>query len=252
MGRKIFKVGLIILTFIWLTGCGENQGDISGSSTTSVNNQTTGGLTNSEPFPKEKKDYVDFPEVLDFGAYSGLGDPDYQSEEGNSFLYENASQEMVEDYISEMRNKGFYDDPGQMALSSLIESDNDDVFLTNGVYLVALSNNTAGLFINISDAIQLEAVQPKDELLVNSNGKQLWKVFATESQMHFKATFTGAGHFSIQLLDSNQNLEELVCNTIGDYVVDKRVNVVCGNYYYIELSTTDGAWECQWSGTGGR
>lgn len=65
-------------------------------------------------------------------------------------------------------------------------------------------------------------------------------------------TFTGAGHFSIKLLDSNQDLEELVCNTVGDYIVDKSVNVICDNYYYIELSTTNGTYECYWTGTGGQ
>lgn len=250
MRKKLLKIGTTILALIWLTGCAENQSNASANSA-SVNNQTMEGTISNQLVPKEEKDYMNFPEVLDFGAYSGLGAPNYENEEGDSFLYSNVSKDVIEEYISEMKNRGFYDDPGQMFISSLIEND-DDIFLTNGVYLVTLSNNSSGLFINISDAIQPEVVQPKDELLVDSNGKQLWKVFATANQMHFKATFTGTGHFSIKLLDSNQDLEELVCNTVGDYIVDKSVNVICDNYYYIELSTTNGTYECYWTGTGGQ
>ena len=90
---------------------------------------------------------------------------------------------------------------------------------------------------------------PKDKKIVDSNGKQVWKVYTISDSIHFSGTFKGSGNFVIKLLNSNQELENLVCNTIGDYVVDKTVDVTSGVYYYIETSTTEGYYEYSWTGT---
>ena len=66
-----------------------------------------------------------------------------------------------------------------------------------------------------------------------------------------KGTFSGQGHFSVQLLDSNQDLYKLMVNEIGDYVIDKSVAVSKGSYYYIQIETTRGTWDLEWTGTYG-
>lgn len=98
---------------------------------------------------------------------------------------------------------------------------------------------------------QAELDAKKDKLTINRNGKKIWKVCMTSNTFRFEATYRGTGNFIVKLLDSNQDLEELICNEIGDYNVDKTVNVVKGNYYYIETYVSDGSWNGSWWGTYG-
>ena len=87
--------------------------------------------------------------------------------------------------------------------------------------------------------------------LINKNVKKIWKFCMTINKFRFQATFRGSGNFIVKLLDSNQDLEELICNEIGDYNVDKTVKVVKGNYYYVETYVSNGSWEGTWWGTYG-
>ena len=98
---------------------------------------------------------------------------------------------------------------------------------------------------------QAELEAKKDKLTINRNGKKIWKVCMTSNTFRFEATYRGTGNFIVKLLDSNQDLEELICNEIGEYNVDKTVKVVKGNYYYIETYVSDGSWNGSWWGTYG-
>ncbi len=98
---------------------------------------------------------------------------------------------------------------------------------------------------------QEELNAKKDQLTINSNGKKIWKVYMTSNTFRFQATYRGSGNFIVKLLNSNQNLEELICNEIGDYNVDKTVKVIKGNYYYVETYVSNGNWNGTWWGTYG-
>lgn len=91
----------------------------------------------------------------------------------------------------------------------------------------------------------------KDELILDSNGKRLWKVYVEDGTITFNGTFEGSGYFGVQVLDNNQNLEELVVNEVGSYVLqNKRVYVGTG-WHYIQLEVTNGSYSVSWAGTGG-
>ena len=90
----------------------------------------------------------------------------------------------------------------------------------------------------------------KDELIVDTDGKTIYRVHSS-GVITFSGTFTGSGNFIIKILDSNQNLQELVCNEIGDYVLEgKSVNVGQG-IKYIQIECSSGHWDLTWTGTGG-
>ena len=91
----------------------------------------------------------------------------------------------------------------------------------------------------------------KDELLVQEDGKTLYKVWANSGSIHIDGSFSGSGNFIIKILNSNQNLYSLVCNEIGSYVVDKNVSVTPGAMYYIQIECSSGEWNLSWTGTGG-
>lgn len=69
--------------------------------------------------------------------------------------------------------------------------------------------------------------------------------------MHFSGSYQGQGNFIVKVLDGNQDLEELVCNEIGDHVLDKRVSVTPGKMYYVQVECSRGTWNMQWTGAGG-
>ncbi len=98
---------------------------------------------------------------------------------------------------------------------------------------------------------QAEIDAKKDQLTINKNGKKIWKVCMTGNTFRFQATYRGSGNFIVKLLDSNQDLEELIVNEIGDYNVDKTVRVNKGEYYYIETYVSNGSWNGSWWGTYG-
>lgn len=96
-----------------------------------------------------------------------------------------------------------------------------------------------------------EESSKKDEMIVETDEKQIWKVWATSSTLHFTGSYQGSGNYIVKVLDDNQDLEELVCNEIGDYVLDKKVSVQSGEMYYIQVEFNDGSYSMQWTGTGG-
>lgn len=100
-------------------------------------------------------------------------------------------------------------------------------------------------------AAKAAAEAKKDKVIVNRNGKKIWKVYMTDDEFRFKGTYTGTGNFIVTLLDDNQDYHANICNEIGDYIVDKTVSVTEGKYYYIETYCSDGRWSANWWGTYG-
>ena len=95
--------------------------------------------------------------------------------------------------------------------------------------------------------------QWKDERTININGKQVWKVYARGSELHFTGNFRGSGYFGITVLDNNQDFFALVTNEIGDCDIDKYIDgLTPGGMYYIKIECTEGTWSCGWSGTYGQ
>ena len=93
----------------------------------------------------------------------------------------------------------------------------------------------------------------KDQRTINISGKQVWKVYAKSSELHFTGNFNGSGYFGIKILDSNQDFFDLVVNEIGDYIIDKTIyGLVPDEMYYIQIECTEGSWSCSWTGTYGR
>ncbi len=99
---------------------------------------------------------------------------------------------------------------------------------------------------------EAELSAKKDKLIVNSDGKKIYQVYMSSNTFNITGKFTGKGHFSIQLLDSNQDLYKLLVNEIGDYFINKSVNVTKGKYYYIQIECTRGNWDLEWTGTYGQ
>ena len=98
---------------------------------------------------------------------------------------------------------------------------------------------------------QAELDAKKDKIIVDTNGKRIYKVCMYSNTFSISGTFKGQGHFSITLLDDNQDFYDLLANEIGDYVVDKSVKVTKGDYYYLQIECTRGSWDLSWSGTYG-
>ena len=99
-----------------------------------------------------------------------------------------------------------------------------------------------------------ENSNPKaDTRTINTNGKQVWKVYARSSEMHFTGSFQGSGYFGIKILDSNQDFFDLVVNEIGDCIIDKTIyGLIPDEMYYIQIECTEGSWSCSWTGTYGQ
>ncbi|MBM6675841.1 hypothetical protein H6A07_03660 [Olsenella uli] len=91
----------------------------------------------------------------------------------------------------------------------------------------------------------------KDELLVNEDGKSMYRVYACSDSFDFSGSYEGTGNFIVRILDSNQNHYSLVANEIGSYAVDTSVPVQEGNMYYIVIECSYGTWNLQWTGTYG-
>lgn len=91
----------------------------------------------------------------------------------------------------------------------------------------------------------------KDQVVVDSNGKKIWKVCMADNQFRFQGSYSGTGNFIVTVMDANQDYYASICNEIGDYVVDKTISVAEGEYYYIETFCSDGEWSASWWGTYG-
>lgn len=89
-------------------------------------------------------------------------------------------------------------------------------------------------------------INPK--VLVNSNGKTLIRFYMDDyGTFSFSGKYTGTGNFIVQVLDSNQQLEELLVNEIGDYVVDTSCELDAG-YHYLQVENTYGSCHYSYSG----
>ncbi|BCZ46851.1 hypothetical protein psyc5s11_29180 [Clostridium gelidum] len=91
-----------------------------------------------------------------------------------------------------------------------------------------------------------EAKKYQPQKIVDSNGKQIWKVYISNSSFHFTGTYKGTGNFIVKLSNSNQELVTLIANEIGDFVSDKTVTVPYVGWYYLEIKGTDGKWDYKW------
>ena len=98
---------------------------------------------------------------------------------------------------------------------------------------------------------QAELDAKKDKIIVDTNGKRIYKVCMASNRFSISGNFKGQGHFSIKLLDDNQEFYDLLVNEIGDYVVDTSTRVTKGDYYYVQIECSRGSWNLSWSGTYG-
>lgn len=91
-----------------------------------------------------------------------------------------------------------------------------------------------------------QTTSKEPQKIVDSNGKQIWKIYISSGKLHFTGTYKGTGNFIVQLSDSNQDLIKVIANEIGDYVSDKVVSVPYKGWYYLEVYGSDGSWEFNW------
>ncbi|MCU7196716.1 hypothetical protein [Turicibacter sanguinis] len=87
------------------------------------------------------------------------------------------------------------------------------------------------------------------ELIVDTDGKQIWKIQSLSDNLFIKGSYVGKGNFIIKLLDDNQDLVEIVANEIGDYILDKKIKLPYEGMYYIEIICTGGECEYSWDFT---
>ncbi|WP_317326703.1 hypothetical protein [Turicibacter sanguinis] len=87
------------------------------------------------------------------------------------------------------------------------------------------------------------------ELIVDTDGKQIWKIQSISDDLFIKGSYVGEGNFIIKLLDDNQDLLKIVVNEIGDYILDKKIKLPYEGMYYIEIICTDGEFEYSWDFT---
>ena len=92
---------------------------------------------------------------------------------------------------------------------------------------------------------------PKGEILIETNGKTIYKVYST-GVIVFSGEYKGTGNFIIKILDSNQDIQKLVCNEIGDYVLEGKTVSVGEGVRYIQVESNHGSWNLEWTGTGGK
>lgn len=82
--------------------------------------------------------------------------------------------------------------------------------------------------------------------IVDSNGKQIWKIYISDGSFHFKGTYKGSGNFIVKLSNSNQELLDVLANEIGDYIVDKTIIVPYVGWYYLEIYGSQGNYNYEW------
>lgn len=91
----------------------------------------------------------------------------------------------------------------------------------------------------------------KDQVIINEPGKYMCKITAYSSVFHFTADYSGSGNFIVQLLDSNQNLVDLMANEIGSYHLDRSAAINPGSTYYVLVECNYGSWSGTWTGSYG-
>lgn len=92
-----------------------------------------------------------------------------------------------------------------------------------------------------------QEIDANNQKIVDSNGKQIWKIYIDDGSLHFIATYNGSGNFIVKLSDSNQDLIDYIANEIGDYKADKTVSAPYKGWYYLEIRCTNGSWTGQWN-----
>jgi len=100
---------------------------------------------------------------------------------------------------------------------------------------------------NLKVAEEELKAQYAPQKIVDTNGKQIWKVYVSSGYFSFTGTYTGTGNFIVKLSDSNQDLVRLIANEIGDYVSNKTVTVPYKGWYYLEIKCSRGSYTCNWS-----
>lgn len=99
---------------------------------------------------------------------------------------------------------------------------------------------------------RIAQAEKKDKLLIEEPGKTMYQVYMSGSTFSINGSYSGSGNFIVKLLDSNQNLDELLANEIGSFPLNKSVPVNEGQKYYLVIECSDGSWELSWSGTYGK
>ncbi|MEN6351417.1 MAG: hypothetical protein ABFD08_18750 [Syntrophomonas sp.] len=89
--------------------------------------------------------------------------------------------------------------------------------------------------------------EANNQKIVDSNGKQIWKIYIDDGSLHFTATFNGSGNFIVKLSDSNQELIDVIANEIGSYKADRTVSVPYKGWYYLEIYCSYGSWTGNWN-----
>lgn len=97
------------------------------------------------------------------------------------------------------------------------------------------------------EAAKIERQKYAPQKIVDTGGKQIWKIYVSDSSLHFTGTYKGNGNFIVKLSDSNQELVEVIANEIGDYMADKTVSVPYEGWYYLEVYGSDGKWTFNWN-----
>ena len=130
--------------------------------------------------------------------------------------------------------------------SDQTSSDNTYLSSNNDTLSDITSNNTSSDNTSSDDTISY----PDPELIVNSNGKKMWKMYYFQPYLHLNMTYNGTGNFIVSILDNNEDLYTLAANEIGDYVLNKTVEVPpTGDFYYLEIEFTDGSYTGNWNPT---
>lgn len=91
---------------------------------------------------------------------------------------------------------------------------------------------------------ETEYKQP--ELIIDKNGKKVYKIYIVKNQIHFSGKYTGNGNFIIKLSNSNQDLVAVVTNEIKDCIVDKTITLHDSGIYYLEIDYSEGKYDLNW------
>ena len=92
-----------------------------------------------------------------------------------------------------------------------------------------------------------QTIEANNQKIVDSNGKQIWKIYIDDGSLHFTATYNGSGNFIVKLSDSNQELIDVIANEIGSYKADRTVFVPYKGWYYLEIYCSHGSWTGNWN-----
>ena len=89
--------------------------------------------------PKDLIDYSDYPSVLDFGAYSGITG---ECQSGKYFIYNDYNKAILQDYITEMKTRGYL-------YGTYMMSGDEYILLGNPQYILIISESDDFVIIGI-------------------------------------------------------------------------------------------------------